>query len=305
MKVKQIHLTSQLTDEYCDSLGGQFLSEDSYDTLLKEDADVFKPDGTPLLHFRKRVIPDKMVRDSWPVFKDAAVVTDNRGMAAGPVHADHLPNRPIAVQAGHRARMLKPDGTVSNTSRANQVMSGIIGYMDRSPRYPYCRLTAYNLAHEERFKVVVPMLRTIDKVFQKNAPERYAAQRAVVEKTHPDFYIHGTAFTTVTVNRNFQTAVHKDQGDLAEGMGVLSCLRGGKFEGCYFCFPKFRIACDMRSGDVLLADVHEWHGNTPIHGIKGMYERISLVLYYREGMRVCGSASEEQSQAKTKRGALT
>jgi hypothetical protein len=35
----------------------------------------------------------------------------------------------------------------------------------------------------------------------------------------------------------------------------------------------------MRDRDVLLADVHEWHGNTPLLGVPGGYQRISTVFY--------------------------
>ena len=35
--------------------------------------------------------------------------------------------------------------------------------------------------------------------------------------------------------------------------------------GC-LVFPKYRIAVDIRSQDVLLCDVHEYHGNSPITG---------------------------------------
>ena len=102
----------------------------------------------------------------------------------------------------------------------------------------------------------------------------------------------------MTVNRNFQTAVHQDQGDLKQGFGVMSCLRRGRFDGCYFVFPKYRVALDMRTGCVLCGDVHEWHGNTPMRGNHGMFERVSLVFYYREKMKRCGSAEEELEHAK-------
>jgi hypothetical protein len=53
----------------------------------------------------------------------------------------------------------------------------------------------------------------------------------------------------------------------------------------------------MGSGDVLLADVHQWHGNTPLILHPGA-ERISIVLYYREKMQYCGTESQELETAK-------
>ncbi len=50
-----------------------------------------------------------------------------------------------------------------------------------------------------------------------------------------------------------------------------------------------------------MADVHEWHSNTPIIGIKGNYERISCVFYYRANMIYCGTAEEEVERAKNRK----
>lgn len=199
---------------------------------------------------------------------------------------------------GTRLRPMKQDGTVSNTNYAQAVHSGIIGFYDRYPRIPYCRLTAFNLYQPEKFQAAMPLIRAIDEAFKKNVPGRYAAQLKVVKQTSPDFVIHKTAFTTITVNKNWVTALHKDKGDLTEGFGVMTALRAGHYSGCYLCFPKYRVAVDMRTRSLLLADVHEWHGNTPLIGIEGAFERISLVCYYRQGMVSCGSAAEELARAK-------
>ena len=129
-------------------------------------------------------------------------------------------------------------------------------------------------------------------------PERHAFQKDYAERTSSDFLIPGTAFTTVTVNRNWQTAVHRDKGDLKGGFGCMTAFSAGQYDGCYLIFPQYRVAVNMRSGDVCLADVHEWHGNSPIRRNTKFYERVSLVLYYREKMAQCGSAQEELERAK-------
>ena len=60
----------------------------------------------------------------------------------------------------------------------------------------------------------------------------------------------------------------------------MSGLRHGRFEGATTA-PQVS-GPDMRTGSVLTADVHERQGNTTIHGNKGLYERVSIVFYYRE-----------------------
>ena len=54
----------------------------------------------------------------------------------------------------------------------------------------------------------------------------------------------------------------------------------------------------MQNCDLLLCDVHQWHGNTPITKVDEKATRISLVMYYRHNMQKCGTAIEEQEFAK-------
>jgi hypothetical protein len=304
-----VHLAkAALTDDEADALAAHKLRDDSYDQLFTGDVDIYKPDGTLLCKLRQRVLTREDCATVFPFWKEMATPTPYRGTASGIIEgaeeiAQLIKDRcalGVAEIDGMRARMIKQDGSLSNTYVSKHVNSGIIGYFDRSSRFPYCRLTAYNLAHPERFRAVLPFLRKIDAAFAQLVPDRYAVQKQFVQETNADFYIHGTSFTTVTVNRNFQTAVHQDVGDLKAGFGVMSCIRRGRFGGCYFVFPKYRVALDMQTGCVLCADVHEWHANTPFKGNKGMYERISLVLYYREHMKDCGTAQAEMERAKAR-----
>jgi hypothetical protein len=81
--------------------------------------------------------------------------------------------------------------------------------------------------------------------------------------------------------RNAPTAVHKDTADATGTFGCMASL--GEWEGNELVFPKYRIGCDHRPGDVILADVHEWHTNLPL--LSG--ERVSCVFFVREGMDAC------------------
>ena len=292
-----------MSEEEADSLAGAMLDDSSYDRVVREDCSLAKPDGSPLLIFRRNAAPYDACRSAYPALRGAAAKSFNRGYASG--RADEGGHdgdgREIAVASPTRWKPIKLDGTVSNTNYADWVESGIIGYFDRNARFPYCRTTAFNLDHPEKFAEAVPFIRAADAVFARELPERYAAQRAVAGRTSPDFTIRDTAFTTVTVNRNWQTAVHKDAGDLKEGFGVMSVLQGGSYRGGLFVLPRWRVAVDMRTRDVLLADVHEWHGNTPIAGEPGTYERISCVFYYRARMVHCGTAEQELEFAKNRK----
>lgn len=306
--MKTITVQPALTDEETRALAGKLLDEDSYDLLVNdEDTMVLKEDGSPLLVYLKGVLPSGICKQAYDNLRNAAIATDNRGMAAGDDFTEKTINS-VRPHSGFerkgdstRYKLIKKDGTVSNQTRAKIVNSGIVGYFEGNPRFPYCRLTAYNINHPTRFANAMPLIRKVNDVFKDNLPERYAAQEAVINQTSEDFYISETVFSTITVNLNWQTAVHTDKGDYAPGFGVLTALRAGKYTGGYFVLPKYRIGCDMQTGDVMLADVHEWHGNTPIVP-QGRFERISLVFYYREKIQHCDTAEEELEKAKLNRG---
>lgn len=291
-------LPKTLSDEEANGLAGKFLDDTSFDHLLQEDADVVDAEsGQPLLRFRKRVLDAAHCRAAYHSLRDAARESVNRGIAAGEFLEDQI-GMPLANRSRVRYRRLKADGTVSNTNEARRVLSGIVGYFDRNPRIPYCRQTAYNTEFPERFAASLPLVHQVNGLFRELMPERWETQRAMADKTSTDFVISGTVFTTITVNRNWQTAVHQDAGDLKEGFGVLTALRAGRFDGGYFTLPQWRVAVDMDNTDLLLVDVHQWHGNTPIVKKQPRAERVSLVFYYRQKMFQCGSATEELERVK-------
>lgn len=282
-----LELTVQraLSEEATAALAGKFLNDRDYTFLLpQEPCRVYRDDGSLLLSYLPEVCDQDTCTRAWGALRGVAKTVTNRGTAAG-----FSPVR----------RLLK-DGSRTKTTQTplapelKGVGTAIVGAYERAGhRFPACRLTAFNLDHPDKFAAAVPFFQQIDSVFHRAAPERWAAQMARVRDTHPAWVIHGTSFTTVTVNKNFRTAVHTDRGDLREGFGVMTALRAGEYAGCYFVFPAYRVAVDMRTRSVLLADVHEWHGNTELVGVPGRYERISCVLYYRAKMERCLSPEAE------------
>lgn len=300
MRIINLKQEDCLTDEQAEALAGKQLDESYFTTILSEDCIVYKPNGEILLVMKKNIIPKKIAHDAYLSLRKAATPTENRGVSAGMLTQEELGNDNVEKVSAFRVanKIKRADGTVSKTNRARVVNSGIIGYFDRYQRIPYCRQTAFNQNQFEKFKKAVPFIRLIDRAYEELVPDRYKIQKEWADKTSQDFVIKGTSFTTVTVNKNFQTAVHTDKGDLKEGFGNLAVLEGGKYEGGYTGFPKFKVAVDCRSCDVVLMDVHEWHGNTGIIKRSRGAERISVVCYYRRNMIKCGNALEELEVAK-------
>ena len=89
-------------------------------------------------------------------------------------------------------------------------------------------------------------------------------------------------------------------------------------------FPQFKIAVDLRQGDFLAMDVHQWHSNTPIYeteedkkyneslenafkdnpevrtvGIYNKYTRLTFVCYLREKIVNCPDEIPEEFLKKS------
>ena len=183
---------------------------------------------------------------------------------------------------------------ISGTNYATPVFSGVAGYYDRYPRIPYCRATSYTAYQMDKFARGIPFIEELSQAFNDLMPVRFSNQKTAIEKIDRDYRIGDSAYTTLTINKNFRTAVHTDAGDLESGFGNLTALSENGWEGGFLCFPEFRVAVDIRPGDMLLMDVHELHGNTPITGVGDKpADRISLVAYFRENMLNCSAKKYE------------
>ena len=65
--------------------------------------------------------------------------------------------------------------------------------------------------------------------------------------------------------------------NITQGFGNLVVLEEGKYDGAYTGFPQFGVAIDVKEGDFLAMNVHEWHANTKIIPKTEDYTRLSLV----------------------------
>jgi hypothetical protein len=289
--MKVLKVAPIMTQDKADTYLGTLLGDKDYDMLINYDCDIFCADTNRLLvKFRKKQIGLDMIKDAYTSYSEAATITANRGISAG--------KREDGVTGYMRE---KKDGTISKTRVATPVNSGIIGFYDRTMRAPYCRTTSYTANKFKKWEKCLPIVKLVSDKYRELVPDKWDIQKSYVDKTSPDFVVKDTVFTTVTVNKNWQTAVHTDKGDLEEGFGNLVVLRKGKYTGGYFVLVKWGIAIDLQNGDILFTDVHQTHGNTPIKKLTEGAERISLVMYYRTNMIVCGSAEEEITEAKSRK----
>ena len=257
---------------------------------------------TLLFKFRKNVIPKNLCVIGIENLKKAAMKThDNRGASAGIIDYKKLNKLPLYANDPKQFKEVKKfrimgykskkNGKWVNNSFGNLSHSNIIGFFDKRDRNlgmnaPPCRTTAFTSQQVDKWNKVRPLIKSIDLQFKKLIPDRYKVQYDQAHET-PDFVIDDTAFSTITINYNWRTALHKDAGDLKKGFGNLVVLEEGEYDGGETGFPQYKVAIDVRNGDFLGMNVHEWHCNTKIKPKSKDYTRLSLVSYLREKMSRC------------------
>ena len=300
-KIEVIIVERKLSDEYMKKKEGEYFGEKSYDRIVNSNCDVYYyEDGKKqiLLKFRKNVIPLKLCDIGLECLTEAAKKThDNRGAAAGVIDLKKMPSyansdKQLIGKSKFRVLAYKSryTGKIVTNSLGNISQSNIIGYFDKRDRNikknaPPCRTTAFTSQQVDKWTKVIPLIENIDSQFKKLIPKNHKIQYDQAQKTK--FVIKDTAFSTVTINHNWRTALHKDSGDLKEGFGNLVVLEEGKYKGGSTGFPQFKVAADCRHGDFLAMNVHEWHCNTKITPITKDFTRLSLVAYLREKMIKC------------------
>jgi len=399
--VKQIYLEHSQLNQMNHTLG-KFLDHDCYDIVLTEDTDVYEPltplqllmgeehsEKNLLCKFRKNVFPKEMIDAAYTHLRSGAMMSDNRGLAAGAERDtafqklpdgegsrrwvterekavlqylaqgsprsiddrdmlqdiyDRTPDTPLQGRGagGNKERGDVRAGAIwivnktldfdfnkwyadvsikdanerrqaahhvlfdmiSDTTYANGVRSGVGGFMDRYPRIPFCRETGWQSNNKDKYEASLALFEAANEVFKREVPNRWAGQAAAMEQLGEDWRIGNTVFTTLTINRDFRTAAHRDVGDLCEsyetannprGFSNLLVLDNGKqYNGFYLCFPEFRVAADIRAGDLIMMNAHRIHSNSPAFDYEEGFERMSVVMYFRDSMLSCGSRKYEE-----------
>lgn len=237
-------------------------------------------------HVRDTTTAEYLSADVYPLVTSSAIFYDGDGDGKR-LAAVYIANALSPARCKAAALALEPAATHRNlratTNGGVPPDTGIVGYYDylNNPTQHKCRETNYMRGHfGEVMEGAAPLLRDIDDVYRKCAPVHHNLQRIAIPS---QFQLFDTVFSTITVNRNFRTAVHTDSGDFRSGLGVL-CVIDGEFEGCHLAVKKLKRAFRLKVGDVLLFDTSLEHGNTEVLGSTGDWKRVSLVCYLRNGL---------------------
>jgi hypothetical protein len=298
--MKSIRVEKLMTDAEADALVGKFADEPHVKHLLTESITVLDAAGVVLAVLLKAALPADVCKTAWRALRGAATPNKNRGASSGAADNDGKLRVVRRLVANRPSRFVSSHASTLNVGLPR---SGVVGFYERS-KAPVgvlpCRLTQFTRAHFARFKAAMPFIEAINSAYCSNAPDYYARHCVFTESVEPTYRIGSSVFSTITVNRNYRTAIHKDAGDFAAGLSCLSVFRHGVFTGGWLVMPQFGLGFDLQTGDVLLMDAHQWHGNTAMNG-EPAFERVSFVLYSREKINRCKSTAEELDWAKVRR----
>lgn len=263
------YVDKDMDDVEAHALKNTFVKRSQIKLIINDDADVYTVDEKLLLRFRKNKLSENKSEEFYNNIIDFATIpSSNRGSASG--------------------------SKTKNIKENPKIMTNIIGYFDKfSPRQKMkmksaklkiigARPCRFNTQFPEKYKKVIPLIEEIDDYYKKYIPASYKKQYDKAKQTY--FRIDKTSFTTVTTNVNFQTTIHTDKGDDAEGFGNLAVIEHGNYDGGETCFPQYGIGVDVRTKDILFMDVHQWHGNLPIKPKTKDAKRLSIVCYLRHNV---------------------
>ena len=327
-RARKLIVKKHLTDSETTKLEGTWIDESFLKyPVLRENTDVYYRDENEELHlllkFRKNCISSTLVKNGWDSYKDLAKPSRGRGASAGPIDekSQYWSKRKLTdTKKWSTGYMIKDGKEKSRMKVNNQVASNPIGFYEESKNFCKlpCRLTHFTRTNYDKYKNGIPFIQKIDQMFKKLIPDSHEKQLIQANKK-PHLKIPETSFSTITINRNFRTALHRDAGDFKGGFGNLTVVERGKYHGGYTVFPQFGVGVDVRSGDFLAMDVHQWHSNTKIFetkedkkynetlessfkdnpevGTVGIYEkytRLTFVCYLREKIRNCPDEIPEE-----------
>jgi hypothetical protein len=160
----------------------------------------------------------------------------------------------------------------------------VLGTIDRSGRIPYGRLSASTTKRYEEFEANKPFYHEINDLLRKHLPDKFKVLNDRFSQVADERYnLFGTAFTTITINNNFQVAYHRDGNNAQGAVAVLTVMEIGEWSGGQFLLPEIGLGFELREGDVFIGDNQGLiHGMLPVETHSADAENIMFVFYQRD-----------------------
>lgn len=272
-----------LTDIEIKACQGEFFNFSYYKKLINKDIDIFTPSGTLLLSLRKKIIPKKISNIARTCLLSHAISSksNTRGVATGKVNINSMNSSIVELldPDNFKTRVRYTDGHISQYKISNTCKSMIAGYYDKPKRNSNdaIRITSFSEKYPDEWYKTISYVQYLDNIYKSLYKKDYIARK---NKTKLIKYgiIDDTIFTTLTLNYNFRTACHVDNGNIE--YSILTAL--GEWKGCYLGYPQYGVCVNVEEGDFLIMNPYEYHCNTEFIG--KYQNRMSIVTYSRSGI---------------------
>jgi hypothetical protein len=258
------------------ALEGTYANYSHYSHRIDVDAKVYAPDESLFARYMPSKLSAEVLELALPVMQAVKTPITNRGTAA--------------YKGSMFNRVRKSDGLLGATRVVAEEVAELLGYSDQigylegkpgteARGTQYCRSTQITRKHPERLAQMLPLALEVDGIFEMEMPTEYAAQVAAIAGAGE--YRITDAYSTINLNRDWQTAYHPDANDLPDGWAAI--FVGGDYAGGDLVVPRYRLRFELRPGTLLFFKPHEIHGNLPFEG-----ELLQGVLFGREHIASCG-----------------
>ena len=316
MGITRINAIPIKSDKDMSKLEGEYIDQKYYkNNIIDYNCDLFSFENNKyqlIFKYRKNVFPKNLSKLAIDCYKNVAKVKkENRGAASGPISRKKLPRYVgnLHKKTKFRTYYFDRNNKLSKRQVSNYAMSNILGYYN----YPKtitknknsCMATQFLKKHPDKWKKSLPVLQMISKLYKQYCPKLYKLQKKESNKIKK-YVIPKTAFSTITVNYSWRTAIHQDKHNIQNKSGITAQIvcddpdNPNNYKGCYLGFPQLGYCVDVRDGDLLLMDNRSgWHGNTEFIKIgKSLgtekeiendwhHSRLSIICYLREGLHKC------------------
>lgn len=290
-------------------LRADFYDETHYNQIVKNETMALKENGEILFILKKNNIK-KENREKYKevIAKVAKTKTKNRGTASGVAKVENFPpdaeslcdknGEPLKNDRLVSVQYKRKDGTICGRCQSNMVRCGCAGYFDAVGGLP-CRMVGWSANNLKKHQILEELCDEIAKGHEEYEPASFYYQKEIADKSK-NYLMGGSPYSTLTLNYDFRTASHIDKGDLIGSRSTITIFEEipNNYEGCYLGFPEYKIAVDLRDGDTLIFDAHEYHANTEMRVLtdKLAYDevnkqhhggRMSVVAYLRNRLSEC------------------
>jgi hypothetical protein len=263
-------------EKEAEELEGTYANFSHYSYRIAVDAKIYAPDRSLFARYMPSKLSAEVLELALPVMQAVKTPISNRGTAA--------------YKGSMFNRVRKSDGLLAATREVAAEVAELLGYSDQigylegkpgteARGTHYCRPTQITREHPERLTLMRPLALEADGIFQAELPAEYAAQVAAIAGAGK--YRITEAYSTINLNRDWQTAYHRDANDLPDGWAAI--FVGGNYAGGDLVVPRYRLRFELRPGTLLYFRPHEIHGNLPFSG-----ELLQGVLFGREHIASCG-----------------